>query len=116
MAIFKVVTSPEGKSIGHATPQKLEDYLKFEEDERGEKIPRTQAITAINADKDGFTESCEDVAAHFNTCNKYDDLKYKHYVQGFPPEDCGKMTEEECHALGVEAAKTFWGDFPVLIV
>lgn len=36
--------------------------------------------------------------------------------RGFPPEDNEKMTKEQCHRLGVELAKTLFGDFPVLIV
>ncbi len=116
MAIFKVITAPDGSSIGHAKPQRLEDYLKHEEDEQGQKVPRDAHVSALNADAEHFSESCFDVALRFDTCNTYDSLKYKHYVQGFPPEDCGKMTKEECHRLGLEAAKTFWKDFPVLVV
>lgn len=116
MAIYKVITSPEGRSIGKATPQKLEDYLKYEENEQGEKIPRTDAITAINASSENFSEDCKWIGKVHGIKSNYDTLKYKHYVQGFPPEDCDKMTKEKCHALGIEAAKAFWGDFPVLVV
>ncbi len=110
LAIFKVTNSGKG------TPQKLEDYLKFKLNEDGEKIPRTDAVSAINASADDFSLDCEFIGAKFDTCNTYGSLKYKHYVQGFPPEDCTKMTRERCHELGVEAAKTLWKDFPVLVV
>lgn len=116
MAIFKVITSPDGSAIGRATPEKLEDYLKYEENEQGELVPRTDKISALNASVEGFSEDCEMIAMRFNKCNAYDEVKYRHYVQGFPPEDCSKMTRERCHELGVEMAKAFWGDFPVLVV
>ena len=116
MAIFKVITSPDGSAIGRATPEKLEDYLKFEENERGERVPRTDKITALNASSESFSEDCEMISMKFDKCNTYDEVKYRHYVQGFPPEDCSKMTRERCHQLGVEMAKAFWGDFPVLVV
>ena len=116
MAIFKVITSPEGKSVGKATPQKLEDYLKYEENEQREKLPRDATVSALNASAENFSEDCEWVRKKHGIKRDYASLKYQHYVQGFPPEDCGKMTREKCHALGVEAAKTFWGDFPVLVV
>lgn len=116
MAIFKIITSPDGSSIGRATPEKLEDYLKYEENEQGERISRTDKISAINATEDCFSEDCEAVSERFNKCNTYDEIKYRHYVQGFPPEDCSKMTRERCHQLGVEMAKAFWENFPVLVV
>ena len=116
MAIFKVITSPDGSAIGRATPEKLEDYLKYEENEQGELIARTDKISALNVSSENFSEDCEMVAMKFNKCNTYDEVKYRHYVQGFPPEDCSKMTRERCHQLGVEMAKAFWGDFPVLVV
>ena len=124
MAIFKVITSQDGKSIGHATPKKLEEYLKYMQDENGktlkdgngEKISRASAITALNADSDNFSLSCSILAEKMNTCKDYDSLKYKHYVQGFAPEDSELMSEQKCHELGVELAKTFFKDFPVLIV
>ena len=116
MAIFKVITSPDGSAIGRATPEKLEDYLKYEENEQGELIARTDKISALNVSSENFSEDCEMVAMKFNKCNTYDEVKYRHYVQGFPPEDCSKMTRERCHELGVEMAKAFWGDFPVLVV
>ena len=116
MAIFKVITSPDGSAIGRATPEKLEDYLKYEENEQGERISRTDKISALNVSSENFSEDCEMIAMKFNKCNTYDEVKYRHYVQGFPPEDCSKMTRERCHQLGVEMAKAFWGDFPVLVV
>ena len=116
MAIFKVITSPDGSAIGRAIPEKLEDYLKYEENEQGELVPRTDKISALNVSSENFSEDCEMVAMKFNKCNTYDEVKYRHYVQGFPPEDCSKMTRERCHELGVEMAKAFWGDFPVLVV
>ena len=116
MAIFKVITSPDGSAIGRATPEKLEDYLKFEENEQGERVPRTDKITALNAHPHSFALDCRGVSTKFKKCNTYDEVKYRHYVQGFPPEDCSKMTRERCHQLGVEMAKAFWGDFPVLVV
>ena len=116
MAIFKVITSPDGSAIGRATPEKLEDYLKFEENEQGERIARTDKISALNAYPHSFALDCRDISIKFGKCNTYDEVKYRHYVQGFPPEDCSKMTRERCHELGVEMAKAFWGDFPVLVV
>ena len=116
MAIFKVITSPDGSAIGRATPEKLEDYLKYEENEQGERVPRTDKISALNASPESFSEDCEMISMKFDKCNTYDEVKYRHYVQGFPPEDCSKMTRERCHELGVEMAKAFWGDFPVLVV
>ena len=116
MAIFKVITSPDGSAIGRATPEKLEDYLKFEENEQGERVMRTDKISALNASPETFSEDCEMISVKFDKCNTYDEVKYRHYVQGFPPEDCSKMTRERCHELGVEMAKAFWGDFPVLVV
>jgi hypothetical protein len=119
MAIFKAVVNPAtGAGIGHATPQKLEDYLKYEQerDERGLRKVKTEYVSAINADADDFSASCADVSARFNSCREYDSLKYKHYVQGFAPEDSYLMTEADCHALGAELAREIWGDFPVLVV
>ena len=116
MAIFKVITSPDGSAIGRATPEKLEDYLKFEENEQGERVPRTDKISALNAYPHSFALDCRGLSTKFKKCNTYDEVKYRHYVQGFPPEDCSKMTRERCHQLGVEMAKAFWGDFPVLVV
>lgn len=116
MAIFKVITSPDGSAIGRATPEKLEDYLKYEENEQGERIARTDKISALNAYPHSFALDCRDISIKFGKCNTYDEVKYRHYVQGFPPEDCSKMTRERCHELGVEMAKAFWGDFPVLVV
>ena len=116
MAIFKVITSPDGSAIGRATPEKLEDYLKYEENEQGERVSRTDKISALNVSAENFSEDCEMIAMKYNKCNTYDEVKYRHYVQGFPPEDCSKMTRERCHQLGVEMAKAFWGDFPVLVV
>ena len=116
MAIFKVITSPDGSAIGRATPEKLEDYLKFEENEQGERVMRTDKISALNASSETFSEDCEMISMKFDKSNTYDEVKYRHYVQGFPPEDCSKMTRERCHQLGVEMAKAFWGDFPVLVV
>ena len=116
MAIFKVITSPDGSAIGRATPEKLEDYLKYEENEQGERIARTDKISALNASPESFSEDCEMISMKFDKCNTYDEVKYRHYVQGFPPEDCSKMTRERCHELGVEMAKAFWGNFPVLVV
>lgn len=94
----------------------MEDYLKYETNAEGERVPRTNAITAINADREDFAEDCRWLSVKFNTCQEYDSLKYKHYVQGFPPEDNDKMTRAQCHALGVEAARALWPDFPVLVV
>lgn len=116
MAIFKVITSPDGSAIGRATPEKLDNYLKYEENEQGERVPRTDKISALNASPESFSEDCEMISMKFDKCNTYDEVKYRHYVQGFPPEDCSKMTRERCHELGVEMAKAFWGDFPVLVV
>lgn len=123
MAIFKVITSTDGTSIGHATPQKLEDYLKYEQengkfklDENGERIQRTSFVTAQNASAEDFAGSCRMLSSSFDTCNDYDSLKYKHYVQGFPPEDNELMSREKCHALGTELAQTLFPDFPVLVV
>lgn len=116
MAIFKVITSPDGSAIGRATPEKLEDYLKYEENEQGERVPRTDKISALNASVEGFSEDCEMISMKFDKCNTYDEVKYRHYVQGFPPEDCSKMTRERCHELGLEMAKAFFSDFPVLVV
>ena len=66
MAIFKVITSPDGSAIGRATPEKLEDYLKYEENEQGELVPRTDKISALNASVEGFSEDCEMIAMRFN--------------------------------------------------
>ena len=124
MAIFKAVTRRDGKALGRKSPKRLEEYLKFETDERGRTlcddhgnpIPRDAMITALNADADDFTFSCKEVFAQFNVNRSRDSLQYKHYVQGFPPEDNEKMDRETCHRLGVELARTVWQDFPVLVV
>ena len=89
--------------------------LKFKKDENGEYILRTKFISALNATEDCFSEDCEMLAMRFNTCGE-GSLQYKHYMQCFPKEDCCIITAEKCHELGLEMAKTFWGDFPVLIV
>ncbi len=124
MAIFKAVTNPFGKAIGRAKPQKLEDYLKYKQDanghflydENGKRIPRTSLVSAQNADADDFSFNCSEIAADFGVNRKFTDVKYKHYIQGFAPEDCDRMTEQRCHELGVELANTVWKDFPVLVV
>lgn len=124
MAIFKAVTRPNGTALGRKSPRRLEEYLKLETDERGrvlrdnhgDPIPRDAMITALNADADDFTFSCQEVFAEFNVNRSRDALQYKHYVQGFPPEDNEKMDRETCHRLGVELARTVWRDFPVLVV
>ena len=124
MAIFKAVTHSDGSSIGRATPDRLENYLKYQTDEKGkiiydengEPIKRTEFVTAINGDAYNFSADCRFLAAIHDTCYEYDSLKYKHYIQGFAPEDSKLMTKEECHALGVEMAKAAWKDFPVLVV
>lgn len=125
MAIYKGITkSGEIKTVGRAQPDKLVKYLKYKsdengkylKDEKGKRIPRTEHITALNVDKAHFCDECRDLAKEFGVNQGYDNLKYKHYVQAFCPEDSDLMTKEECHQLGVEFAKTFFGDFPVLIV
>lgn len=124
MAIFKAVTHSDGSSIGKATPERVEKYLKYKTDEHGkiiydengEPIKRSEFVTAINGDADNFSSDCRFLAAIHDTCHEYDSLKYKHYIQGFAPEDSKLMTKEQCHALGVEMAKAAWKDFPVLVV
>lgn len=116
MAIFKVVVNRSGRAIGKATVNKVENYLKFTTDNDGNKLPRSKYVTALNADSEDFAFSCRENAAKFGAHKSYDDVKYKHYIQGFAPEDCERMTEKQCHDLGVELAKTVWGSFPVLIV
>ena len=126
MAIFKAVTRRDGTALGKGKGKmkRLEEYLKFETDERGrvlrddhrDPIPRDAMITALNADADDFTFSCQEVYAQFNVNRNRDSLQYKHYVQGFPPKDNEKMDRETCHRLGVELARTVWQDFPVLVV
>lgn len=145
MAIFKAVTTPKGEAVGHATPAKLEEYLKFQQDEfgktvrdkNGEKVARDAIVTSLNtgemdgqiqfaaftpagnhelALREGFSSSCRTIAAIHGKNIRFDSLKYKHYVQAFPEEDSRRMSREKCHELGVEAAKTFWPGFPVLIV
>ena len=115
MAIFKAITSVNGKPTGHSSPEKLEKELKFKYNEQHKEVLRTDMVSALNADKDDFAESCEDIAAHFNTCHK-GSLQYKHYIQCFPSEDCNIITQEKCHEIGVEFAQHFWSQFPVLIV
>lgn len=124
MAIFKAATNRSGKAIGRASPQKLEDYLKYKQDasghflydEDGKRIPRTDLIGAINADADDFSFCCKEYASDFNVNRSFTDVKYKHYIQGFAPEDSERMTERRCHELGMELARTVWKDFPVLVV
>ncbi len=116
MPFFKDIVKGVLGTVGHAQPDKLENYLKFKQDEQKNTVPRTEYISALNADADAFSQDCRAYAARFGVNQRYTDLKYKHYVQSFPPEDCDLMTQEKCHALGVEAAKAFWGDFPVLVV
>ena len=126
MAIFKAVTRRDGTALGKGKSKmkRLENYLKFETDEygrvlpddHGDPIPRDAIITALNGDADDFTFSCQEVFAQFNVNRSRDSLLYKHYVQGFPPEDNEKMDRETCHQLGVELARTVWTDFPVLVV
>ncbi len=124
MAIYKAVVRPDGKAVGHATPDALVKYLEYELDEKGNikrddlgrKLKRTEHITALNGDAGNFALSCREISSLFGSRQRYDDVKYKHYVQGFPPEDNALMTKEDCHALGVELAKTFWANYPVLIV
>ena len=57
MAIFKAVTTPRGTSVGHAKPDKLEDYLKYQRDEDGrvvkegrEKQARDVLLTSLNTE------------------------------------------------------------------
>lgn len=125
MAIYKAITKGSSKlPVGHAQPDKAVKYLLYQSDEkgryprddRGDLIPRTGFVTAINADKDNFCDDCKDYAAKFKVNQTYSDLKYKHYVQGFSPADSELLTKDECHQMGVEFAKTFFGDFPVLVV
>lgn len=124
MAIFKAVTRRDGTAIGRKSPKQLEDYLKFQTDERGrvqydeqgEPLRRDGIITALNGDADNFALSCRETFAQFGVNQKRGSLQYKHYVQGFPPEDNDRMDRETCHRLGVELAKTVWKDFPVLVV
>lgn len=81
-----------------------------------EKLKQTgNIVSAINEEVEGFSQGCDMLAARFNTCDTYNSLKYKHYVQSFSPEDNDKMSQEEFHRLGLEVAQTFWADFPVLI-
>ncbi len=110
--------------VGHAKPDKVVKYLLYQSDEQGKYprdkdgwlIPRTDYVTALNADKDYFCTDCRDYAAKFRVNLRYEDLKYKHYVQGFSPADSELLTKDECHRMGVEFAETFFGDFPVLVV
>lgn len=123
-AIFKVVQTSSGGVAGYATPVSVEKYLKYKQDEDGNVLldeygnlcMRTSHISAQNARADFFSEDCRALSSVYDTCNKYDSLKYKHFVQGFAPEDSSLMSEEQCHALGVELAKTLWAEFPVLVV
>lgn len=120
MAIFKTVVKSGGASgetsVGHATPDKLIDYLKYTTTVDGDKILRTDAISAVNAGVDSFIWDCRAADARFNPGRGYNDLKYKHYIQGFAPEDSELMTRERCHELGTELARAKFGDFPVLVV
>lgn len=124
MAIFKAVTRKDGTAIGRKSPKQLEDYLKFQTDEKGRvqydeqgrPLRRDGIITALNADADNFALSCRETFAQFGVNQKRGSLQYKHYVQGFPPEDNDRMDRETCHRLGVELAQTVWKDFPVLVV
>ena len=143
MAIFKAVTTPRGTSVGHAKPDKLEDYLKYQRDEDGrvvkegrEKQARDVLLTSLNTEdmtgqgvlkgfsasdnhelalRERFSDRCRTIAAIHGQTVGYNVLKYKHYIQAFPEEDTRLMSREKCHALGVEAAKTFWPGFPVLV-
>lgn len=124
MAIFKVVQTGGGGVAGYATTQKVENYLKYELDEDGnplvsedgEPVQRAAFVSAQNASTESFSDDCSALAGLFSTNVRYDCLKYKHYVQGFALADSELMSEEQCHSLGVEAAKTLWSDFPVLVV
>lgn len=143
MAIFKAVTTPRGGSVGHAKPDKLEDYLKYQRDEDGrvikdgrQKQARDALISSLNTEglggqgvlqgfsasdnhelalRERFSDRCRTISAIHGQMSGFDDLKYKHYIQAFPEEDTRLMSREKCHALGVEAAKTFWPGFPVLV-
>lgn len=125
MAIYKAITKGSSKiPVGHAQPDKAVKYLLYQSDEngrypkddKGDLIPRTEFVTAINADKDNFCADCRELAKEFGVNQTYGDLKYKHYIQGFNPDDSKLLTKEECHRMGVEFAKTFFGDFPVMVV
>lgn len=124
MAIFKAVTRKDGTAIGKKSPQRLEEYLKFQTDERGrvlydergKPLRRDAIISALNADEDDFALSCREIFAQFGVNQRRGSLQYKHYVQGFPPEDNDRMDRETCHRLGVELAQTVWKGFPVLVV
>ena len=120
MAIYKAI----GKT-GHAQPDKVVKYLLYQSDENGKYlrkdhrlIPRTDFATVlgIEADKDGFCDECRSIAADFGVNQNYADLKYKHYIQGYNVDDSKLLTKEECHQMGVEFAKTFFPEFPVLVV
>lgn len=125
MAIFKaIVNTRTGKAIGRRSPKRLEDYLKYEtddwghvvRDEKGDPIPRDAIVSALNADGDNFALSCREIFAQYHVNQRRDSLQYKHYVQGFHPEDSERMDRETCHRLGEELARTVWKDFPVLVV
>ena len=116
MPLFKDIVKGLRGTVGHAQPDKLADYLQFKQDENKQSVPRSECVSALNANVATFCDDCRAYAARFGVNQAYADLKYKHYVQSFAPEDCDLMTHEKCHALGVEAAKAFWGDFPVLVV
>ncbi len=124
MAIFKAVTKRDGTALGKGKMKRLENYLKYETDERGRlqlddhghPVPRDAIVTALNGDADDFTFSCQEIFAQWNVNRNPDSVQYKHYVQGFSPEDNEKMDRETCHRLGVELAQTVWKDFPVLVV
>lgn len=125
MAIYKAITKGSSKlPVGHAQPDKAVKYLMYQSDEIGKYrkdenkklIPRTEFVTAINVSKDNFCDECRELAKEFGVNQTYSDLKYKHYIQGFNPDDSKLLTKEQCHQMGVEFAKTFFGDFPVLVV
>ena len=115
MAIFKVCTSTNGSPAGHTSPEKLEKELKFKKDKKGEYVTRTKLVSALNAYPHSFSLDCKGFALRFNTCHE-GSLQYKHYMQCFPKQDCYIITAEKCHDIGIEFAKKFWSDFPVLIV
>lgn len=124
MAIFKAVTRRDGSAVGKNSPKRLEDYLKYETDERGRILydadgsarKRDTTVSAHNADAEDFTFSCREIFASFDVNRDPNSVRYKHYVQGFSPEDSSRMSREECHMLGVQLTRTVWKDFPVLIV
>ncbi len=124
MAIYKAIArGSSGIPTGHAQPDKLVKYLLYKSDENGKYlrqdhrlIPRTDFVTALGVDAKNFSDECRSIAADFGVNQSYADLKYKHYVQGFNVDDSKLLTKEECHQMGVEFAKTFFPEFPVLVV